>query len=178
MIRFLGKVPKEVVIACSGGLDSMVATDFLLRSNRSIKLAYFNHDTVHSREAQKFVEDFANSRNLDLVIGRMKGTKGKRSLEEYWRDERYDFINSISSKFIVTCHHLDDAVETWLMSSLHGQPKLIPYRRFPNVYRPFLITGRKVLETTAKRNLVKWIEDPSNLGSNPRGPTKLIFAPP
>ena len=99
MIRIIGKMPSNVVIACSGGIDSMVVTHFLQQGRRNIKLAYFNHDTLHSKRAQDFVEEFAHNNNLDLFRGRIKGTKGKRSMEEFWRDERYDFFNRINTKF-------------------------------------------------------------------------------
>lgn len=162
MIRIIGKIPKSVVIACSGGLDSMVITNFLKQGRRNIKLAHFNHDTYHSQQAQKFVEDFANKNNLDLYIGKVQGAKGKRSLEEFWRDERYRFFDRIKHNFLITGHHLDDAVETWVMSSLHGNCKLIPYKRGNFIYRPFLMTSRKILKKYAERKKITWIEDPSN----------------
>jgi tRNA(Ile)-lysidine synthase len=166
MIRYIGKIPREVTIACSGGIDSMVITDFLLKGKRKVNLAYFNHDTMHSKDAEKFVKEYANSKNLKLVIGRVKGIKGRRSLEEFWRDERYDFFNSIGSKFIITCHHLGDAVETWLWSACHGNPKLIPYQRSENLFRPFLLTSKASIKNYATSKNVKWIEDPSNMSTN------------
>lgn len=162
MIRIIKKIPNTLTVACSGGLDSMSVVDFLLKGKKKVNLAYFNHDTFHSVKAQSFVEQYAHEKNLELTLGTVKGIKGKRSLEEFWRDERYEFLNKINSNFIVTCHHLDDAVETWVMSSLKGRSKLIPYKRGDNIYRPFLMTTRDTLERYAKRKNVNWIEDPSN----------------
>ncbi len=162
MIRIINKVPSSVVVACSGGVDSMVVTHFLLQGRRNVRLAYFNHDTSHSRHAQDFVEKYANDNNLDLFVGRVKGTKGKRSMEEFWRDERYAFFSRISTSFLVTCHHLDDVVETWIMSSLHGKSKLIPYQRGENIFRPFLMTSKKTINDYAERKELTWVEDPSN----------------
>ena len=166
MIRIIGKIPHSVTIACSGGIDSMVFTDFLLKGNRHVNLAYFNHDTQHSHRAQKFVEKYASQNNLNLFIGRVKGRKGKRSLEEFWRDERYDFLQRVGSNYTITCHHLDDCVETWLMSSFHGQSKLIPHSRNGNIFRPFLMTSKKSIKDYAKKKDVMWIEDPSNQKTN------------
>ena len=166
MIRIIGKIPPTVTVACSGGIDSMVFIHFLLQGRRKVNLAYFNHDTQHSHKAQKFVENFAKDNNLNLFIGRVRGRKGKRSLEEFWRDERYDFLQRISSDYTITCHHLDDCVETWLMSSFHGQSKLIPFRRNENIYRPFLMTSKKVIKDYAQRKKVNWIQDPSNQKTN------------
>ena len=166
MIRIIGKIPPTVTVACSGGVDSMVFTHFLLQGRRKVNLAYFNHDTQHSHKAQEFVEKFAEENNLNLFIGRVKGRKGKRSLEEFWRDERYDFLQRISSDYTITCHHLDDCVETWLMSSFHGQSKLIPFQRNSNIFRPFLMTSKKSIKEYAIKKQVKWLQDPSNQKTN------------
>ena len=166
MIRIIGKIPSTVTVACSGGIDSMVFVHFLLQGKRNVKLAYFNHDTQHSHKAQKFVESYAQANKLELFIGRVQGRKGKRSLEEFWRDERYDFLQRAGSNYTITCHHLDDCVETWLMSAFHGQTKLIPFQRNENIFRPFLMTSKKVIKEYAERKEVSWIEDPSNQHTN------------
>ena len=163
MIRIIGKIPNNVVVACSGGVDSMAVVHFLLKGKRKVKLAYFNHDTFHSTKAQEFVENYASEKKIKLCKGKVKGIKGKRTLEEFWRDERYAFLNTVKSDFIITCHHLDDCVETWVMSSLRGYSKLIPYKREPNIYRPFLMTSRKSIKEYADKKGVKWVEDPSNI---------------
>ena len=41
MIRLACKIPIEVVLACSGGRDSMSALEFLVRGKRRITVAYF-----------------------------------------------------------------------------------------------------------------------------------------
>ena len=166
MIRIIGKIPHSVTVACSGGVDSMVFVHFLLNGKRKVNLAYFNHDTQHSHKAQKFVENYANHNKLNLFIGRVQGRKGKRSLEEFWRDERYDFLQRVGSDYTITCHHLDDCVETWLMSSFHGQSKLIPYQRNKNIFRPFLMTSKNSIKQYCKNKKVDWIEDPSNQKTN------------
>ena len=162
MIRIIKKIPHEVTVACSGGIDSMVFTHFLLQGRKKVNLAYFNHDTMHSYHAQTFVENYAKDNSLDLSVGKVKGKKGKRSMEEFWRDERYGFLNSLEGDYIMTCHHLDDCLETWIMAALHGRPKLIPFHRAPNIYRPFLMTTKKVIRKYAKDKDLSWEEDPSN----------------
>jgi tRNA(Ile)-lysidine synthase len=76
---------------------------------------------------------------------------------------RYDFFKkkNVNSPVIVA-HHLDDAVETWVWSSLHGQSKLIPYRH-GNVIRPFLATPKKELVKWAENHFVPWIDDYTNM---------------
>ena len=178
MIRIIGKIPHKVTIACSGGVDSMVFTHFLLQGKRKVDLAYFDHDTMHSKKAQQFVEEYAEKNKLNLTIGKIKGFKGKRSLEEFWRDERYDFFNSVRSRFIITCHHLDDCVETWIMSSLHGRGVLIPYKRGDNIFRPFLMTNKKTIKEYALKKNLSWVEDPSNSTTNfMRNHTRINIIP-
>jgi tRNA(Ile)-lysidine synthase len=62
---------------------------------------------------------------------------------------------------VITCHHLDDAVEWWLFSSIHGTGKIIPCERPPFI-RPFLLTRKETLKSWNIRKEVPWIEDPSN----------------
>ena len=162
MIRIIGKIPSRVTVACSGGVDSMALVHFLLKGKRKVQLAYFNHDTPHSKEAEAFVREYAAKNRLILTIGRVKGSRGKQSLEEFWRNERYNFLSTLGSNFIITCHHLDDVVETWLFNCMHGKPGLIPYNREPNIYRPFLMTEKREILSYVKRKGVEWLEDPSN----------------
>jgi tRNA(Ile)-lysidine synthetase-like protein len=166
MIRILGKIPQKVTVACSGGIDSMAVVHFLLQGKRDVSLAYFDHNTAHSRKAQSFVTSYAKKNNLKLEIGKVKGFKGKKSLEEFWRDERYSFFNKLDTDFLITCHHLDDCVETWLMTSFHGRGRLIPYQRSSNIYRPFLLTDKRSILSYADRKEVKWVEDPTNQHTN------------
>ena len=166
MLHIIGKIPHRVTIACSGGIDSMVALHFLLQGKRKVDVVYFNHDTLHSRNAEQFVKRFCGKNKLLLTVGRIKGTKGRKSMEEFWRDERYKFLNSTNSNYILAAHHLDDVVETWLMSSFHGTPKLIPYARDSKIYRPFLLTPKKNIIDYASSHKLEWIEDPSNENTN------------
>ena len=96
MIRIIGKIPHRVIVACSGGIDSMAFVHFLLQGKRKVQLAYFNHDTPHSKNAEIFVKEYAARNKLILTVGRVKGNRKKnQSLEEFWRDERYDFLSSL-----------------------------------------------------------------------------------
>ena len=130
MLHLLGKLPHRVTVACSGGIDSMVLVHFLLKGKRKVDLAFFNHDTQHSKDAEQFIKKFAGKHRLNFTIGRVKNSRKKReSMEEFWRNERYKFLEDLGASSIFTAHHLDDVVETWIMSSLHGQSKIIPYSR-------------------------------------------------
>lgn len=159
MIKLLVPLPKKVTIACSGGVDSMAVVDFLKRKH-DLTIAYFNHGTKHGDEAALFVARYCTDYNIPMLFGQCRSIKSKEeSQEEYWRRERYDFLSELGP--VITCHHLDDCVETYVWSSLHGTPKVIPLVR-NNVLRPFLTTRKKEFVSWCKRHNVPWIEDNSN----------------
>jgi len=161
MIHLLGKVPIKCTIAFSGGVDSVAAFDFLSNGKRDIELAFFDHGTTTSSQAKRFVEKFAADRGIPLKIGSLSREKNPdESLEEFWRNERYRFFHSFETA-VVTAHHLDDAVETWIFNSLHGNPRLIPHSN-RNVIRPFLLTQKSELINWCQRRKLYWIEDESN----------------
>ncbi len=159
MIKLLIKVPKQLYLACSGGVDSIGALTFLTHNNRrNIKPVFFNHGTETSKKAL----DFLLSQGYDPLVGNIQKAKDKtESWEEYWRNQRYKFFNSLDNN-IITCHHLNDAVESWVFSSLHGEGKLIPPVN-KNVIRPFLITTKEQLKDICLKADKKWIEDETNL---------------
>lgn len=161
MIRILGKIPKQCVVAFSGGVDSVAIADFLLQGKKNISLAFFDHGTHTSEIARGFVVEFAKQRNLELHIGRVEREKSKdESWEEYWRNERHRFFLSFDVP-VVTAHHLDDAIETWIFNSLHGSPRLMPLST-GNVIHPFLITPKSELVSWCERKNLMWMEDQTN----------------
>lgn len=163
MIRRLGKLPGKLYLAYSGGMDSSVILHFLLKSKRNVTLAYFDHGTEHGKEALEFTKGNAKRLGVNLVVGKiLTPLPHGCSKEAYWRNERYAFLHSLEGP-VITCHHLNDVAETWVFSSLHGNPKIIPYQN-RNVIRPFLPTSRHELEEWSRRfpHSIKWIEDPSN----------------
>ena len=160
MIKLQGKLPREVHVACSGGVDSMAVVDFL-RNNHKVTVVYFDHGTQHSTEAGVFISNYCVDNDLPLMYGRISRERERNeSQEEYWRNERYKFFDTINAD-VITCHHLEDCVETWVWSSMHGEGKIIPYRN-KNVIRPFRQTRKRDLQLWAELNNIKHVEDTSN----------------
>ena len=170
MITIQGSLPRTVNVACSGGVDSIAVVDFLLR-NHDVNILFFDHGTETSQEAREFLSDefyssnFRDShfqpRTITLEIGAVQNLKKNRqSWEEYWREERYAWFHSFDEP-VITCHHLDDCVETWIWSSLNGEGKIIPYRN-RNVIRPFRLNRKQEFVNWCNRKSVSWIEDCSN----------------
>jgi len=159
VIRLSKKLPREITVAFSGGIDSVVAVDFLRRSH-VVTCAFFHHRTKNSINAHKFVSQFCEKHNLPLVIGILNKKQPKsKSTEEHWRDERYKFLNNLGT--VITAHHLDDCIETYLFGAMHGTPKLIPYVR-GNVVRPFLATPKSEFYNWCLRKNLEFCYDTSN----------------
>lgn len=159
MIKLLVPLPKKITIACSGGVDSMAIVDFLKRKH-DVTIAHFYHGTAHGEEAHRFVAHYCTDNNLPMLYGSCRSERGTdESMEEYWRRERYDYLSELGP--VITCHHLDDCVETYVWSSMHGTAKVIPLTR-GNVLRPFLTTRKSELVSWCERHAVPWIDDTSN----------------
>ena len=161
MIHLGFPLPKDVIVACSGGVDSMVALDFLLNGNKNVTVAHFDHGTDHGKDSREFVKDFCYKKGISFNCGEIDREKNDdESLEEYWRNVRLKYLHSFKST-VITAHQLDDVMEWWIFSSLNGNGRLIPHKN-RNIFRPFLLTPKRELEDWATRKNVPFIADPSN----------------
>lgn len=160
MIKLIGKVPKgEFGVACSGGIDSMVILDFLIRGKYNPNVIYFNHNTEHGMEAEIFITKYCKENNLKLHIGKTD-LKPLSNKEKVWSDLRYEFFSKFDYP-IITGHHLDDCVETYIFSCLRGFQSIIPYSK-GNVIRPFLLNEKSVFKKWSDNKNVPFIQDESN----------------
>lgn len=180
MLKLLYNFPREqhFYLACSGGVDSMAAADFFRRGNKNFTILYFNHGTIQSNEMESFVSSWAISNDVPCEIGRLVDSRPKGiSPEEFWRMQRYAFFSKFGQAPIVTCHHLNDVAETWLFTSMHGNPKIIMPKR-DNFYRPFLLNEKQKLQDWCEARNIKWVEDTSNQDINfPRNRIRHIILP-
>jgi tRNA(Ile)-lysidine synthetase-like protein len=158
-----GKLPRKLCVALSGGPDSMAILDFLIRGGRDVTALHFDHGTEHGKEARAFVTEYCIANRIPLIVGTANREQSPdESPEEFWRNMRYDFFNEIHTYRIVTAHTLDDQVENWIFTSLHGMGRLIPYRRAPNIVRPFLTTTKADLLDWCDRKNIPFVTDPGN----------------
>lgn len=157
------RIPPRVCVALSGGVDSMVALDFALLMRADTVALHFNHNNPDSDKYQSFVESYCASRGVRLITERIKSAVPKgRSREDFWRQERYAFFEKVrANRVVVTGHHLGDAVETWVFSSLKGNPKVMPFKR-GFILRPFLISEKEKILNWAFRKNIPYLEDTSN----------------
>ena len=123
-----------VLVACSGGVDSVVLADMLCRMQikRGIKvaIAHFEHGIrgEESKADAEFVRAFAKERDLPFYLAEEDVPAFSReqhlSLETAARKLRYDFLRRTAKEggfcHIATAHHADDQAETVLMRILRG----------------------------------------------------------
>lgn len=161
MIRIQGNIHRSISVACSGGVDSMAVVDFLSR-NHDVQVLFFHHGTKTSEDSREFLLDYCSKKNLRIRTASIQNKKKPNDLsqEEHWRNERYSFFHSVNGP-VITCHHLNDCVETWIFSCLHGEGKIIPYNH-KNVIRPFRLTKKKEFVRWCEKNELQWVEDSSN----------------
>ncbi len=158
-----------IKLAFSGGVDSLTAAHFW-RRKKNVTLCHFNHGCEYSNQIEEECRQRADDLGMPITVGHIKGECAPgQSLEDFWRRQRYAFLYSESGNDVVTVHHLNDTIETWVWSSLHGEPKLISpsqdieYKGKNNtLHRPFLLTPKRNLVSYAERHGLVPVTDPYN----------------
>jgi tRNA(Ile)-lysidine synthase len=166
---------KKLILATSGGLDSMVMAHLFHQLNYEIAIAHCNFQLrgVESFEDQKFVQEYADANGIPLFVTQFD-TKAfaedyKLSTQVAARELRYNWFYELLETekydYILTAHHADDNLETFLinLSRSTGLEGLtgIPEQN-ENIIRPLLQFSRQEIENYAKENNIKWREDSSN----------------
>ncbi|MGO2103568.1 MAG: tRNA lysidine(34) synthetase TilS [Psychroflexus halocasei] len=163
------------LIACSGGVDSMVLADLCLKSHLDFALAHCNFQLRES-EADKdeaFVRDYAYQNNIKFFNQTFDthafAENEKLSIQEAARDLRYNWFNELLKNtnydFIITAHHLNDSIETFMINLFRGTGLSgltgIPVKN-DKILRPLLIFTRAEIEDYAEKNKINWREDATN----------------
>lgn len=172
MIKHLGNVPTNVNLAFSGGIDSIAAALFYKNGGRNVTLYHFNHGCEYSDTIEKQCIELANKLELPIIVGKNTNTiKPKQSLEDFWRKSRYKFFYETlnDGETIITAHHLNDSVETWVWSSLHGEGKIIQSSqevvyndKTITLLRPFLINTKEKMKSYVEPYGISPVEDNYN----------------
>lgn len=170
----------RIFVACSGGVDSIAAAHFLSRSNPKIELFHFNHKLrPQNDQMEEYVRWFGKDHGLQVVVKNAKefAIKEDDGMEAGARAARIQAMLSLSPAKIVLAHHLNDAVESYLMESLTGRKReyiIPPKTTFAEgkdiavIFRPFLKTRKRDFVLYCQRNnLEKYIvEDETNKDTN------------
>jgi len=164
-------VGNDVWVACSGGVDSIVAAHYLFNKlKRNVKLFHFNHALrAQNWEMEKAVKRFAAYYNLPIEIRRAHWDPNelvKSPGENALRAKRMRaLVQVVGDGDIIYGHHLNDCVESYLMNTFNGVGEYCPIpiiRGFDSatVYRPFMLTPKKAFERYADAyNLRDFIVD-------------------
>jgi len=170
---------KRVLVAFSGGVDSVVLTDVLLKlknyfSFEEIALAHFNHMLRESaKRDEEFCMNFAKKRKLRIFLGREDvkkfAKKNKMSVEEAGRYLRYKFLKKIAENdgfdCIATAHHLNDLLETSLLFFTRGTglDGLVGFPPKEGILRrPLYYVKRSEIKEYANFRKLQWVEDETN----------------
>jgi len=175
--------PDEIIVATSGGVDSMVLLH-LFHAVRDelgcgLGVAHVNHGLrgAESDGDEEFVRRAAEGLGLSFHLHRCDPGPPRifpGSLQERARSERYAFFERLregrSDIRIATAHHADDNAETVLFNFLRGTgvrglsgiPVVQPER---GIIRPLLFAEKRVLTEFASLRDIGFREDPTNAGT-------------
>lgn len=167
---------KKLLLACSGGVDSIVLVRLMSALDYNIALAHCNF-SLRGKESDMdadFVKNLAKQLSVPVFVETFDTHKYARNLgistQMAARDLRYAWFEEILENFkfdyILTAHHLDDALETFFInlsrgSGLKGLSGIPKVNR--KTIRPMLEISRVEVESYAKENSLNWREDKTNL---------------
>ena len=162
-----------IVVGVSGGKDSMLLLHLLHSASYDIIAAHVNYGLrgEESDGDEKFVREFCEQRDIQLVVHRANPDElRKGNLQANARKVRYDFFESIASKFdrayIAVAHHSNDQLETILMKWLRGSYRFFPIgmkQRSSRIIRPLLEYTAEEVHWFVQGLGLQWRDDSSNL---------------
>lgn len=167
---------EKIIVGVSGGLDSMVLLDLLLKKGLKKQLIVAHVNYHQRQEASDLDERLVQETCLkEEIIFEKKDYLSQKnsSFEKDARDFRYNFFAELAKKYqaqvIFTAHHLNDQVENVLLKMVRGGELSQVYalkkdRKLADVIikRPLIECGKKDLLNYAKRNNIAWREDVTN----------------
>ena len=179
---------KRIALALSGGLDSVVLLDTVCKavqasntSKQSTEVWVFHiHHGLQKPADQwlEFCEKLAKKYHAQFDFRLLHfADKGEGNIEARVRAGRYEALVELciehEIKDLLLAHHQNDQAETILLqllrgagvAGLSGMPQdriLHAQNQQITLWRPLLNQGRQELEAYAKKNKLKWVEDPSN----------------
>ena len=158
----------KYVVAVSGGVDSVVLLDMLVKEYgpASLVVAHFDHGIrAHSSDDAIFVQRLAGVYGCTYVSERVE--LGDEASEQLAREYRYAFLDKVTRMYpgtiLATAHHLDDLVETVALQLIRGTGwrGLTPFGA-PGVERPLLSLEKEDILLYAEEHGLEWREDETN----------------
>lgn len=173
----VGREPTHLLVAVSGGCDSVVLLHLLRFALPSLPLrlsaAHLDHAMRPGSPGDaRWVAGLCRAWEVPLVEHRLERAPGG---EAEARRLRYEFLRRAAREcgaaLVATAHHADDQAETVLFRALRGTGVAglagIPARTRSGVVRPLLPFWRRELEAYARLAGLRWREDPTNQSLDP-----------
>ena len=165
----------RILIALSGGVDSVVLAHLMLKANYDIALAHCNFHLrkEESNRDEAFVRSWAKENSVELFVKEFDTfaymKENKLSLEMAARDLRYQWFDSLLKEYgfsyLATAHHLDDSIETFFINLLRGTGIAGLHgiqAKNDKIIRPLLFATREDILNYAKKNNISYVEDSTN----------------
>lgn len=181
VIEFLDKVIEvnsTIVIACSGGPDSMCLLNLLIsigsKKELNLIVAHVNHKIrKESDDEALLVKKFCEENGVIFEYKELNEYKNEKFSEEDAHKKRYDFFKEVANKYmakyLVTAHHGDDLIETILMRISRGS-NLSGYAGINRIkenldyitLRPLLFVSKEEIIKYNKEHSINYVIDKSN----------------
>ncbi len=166
---------QKVLLAVSGGIDSMVLLHLFEKSGFEYGIAHCNFQLrgEESDGDEQFVRDQVQQHGIPSFFETFETTEYANvkgiSIEMAARELRYEFFERIRSEhnydYIATAHHQDDLIETFFLnlSRKTGIKGLSGIKdKKGKIIRPLLFAGREEIEQYAVQNYLEYREDSTN----------------
>ncbi|MDF0717328.1 tRNA lysidine(34) synthetase TilS [Muricauda sp. 334s03] len=166
---------QRLLLACSGGVDSVVLAHLCVAEEMDVALAHcnFNLRDEESDGDETFVRELASKLKVEVFVKRFNteqyAEKKRLSVQMAARELRYQWFDEVLQTkgfdYVLTAHHADDSLETFLINlsrgtgidGLSGIPEVNE-----KVVRPLLSFSQEEILDYAKNNNISWREDSSN----------------
>ena len=163
------------VLAISGGVDSMVLANLFLINNLNFSIAHCNFQLrgKESDDDELFVNKWCSEKDIKLYNKKFSTEdyckNNKLTIQMGARELRYEWFRELIDKekhdFIVTAHHIDDQLETFIINSIRGTgiDGLVGIPdKINKIIRPLLMTSKDQIIEYSKVNKINYREDSSN----------------
>jgi tRNA(Ile)-lysidine synthase len=170
----------KVLLAVSGGVDSVVLCELSKQAGLSFAIAHCNFGLrgQESERDEAFVRELGEKYSVEVFKIRFDteayAGETRLSIQEAARDLRYHWFEEIRKKqgfaYTLLAHHADDNIETLLMNffrgtGLDGLTGMPEEKKAFHCLRPMLHIRREAIEDFAKAYSLQWVEDSSNASS-------------
>jgi tRNA(Ile)-lysidine synthase len=168
----------ELLLAVSGGCDSMVLADLCIESGYRVSIAHCNFQLrgEESMRDQHFVASYAKQKGVPIFLKKMDveqyAQEHKAGTQAAARELRYRWFRELELpgtgkpfRAVLTAHHADDNIETVLLNIFRGTGVKGLSGMAPTngqVLRPLLFASQEEIREYAKERKLKFVEDSSN----------------